>query len=218
MKITNFSNHAYCLPSSHSFLPTKYLVAEAVGSLGQGSRSKLNCNLKSLHKMARFVRAASNHHPANPTSLEDLVLPNPYITATSGEPLLLWDSGYSTELWQSFLFRTPQNTSVLMDADHFMIDGTFKTSLDRIDSAWRFLKPLIPADMDDFVNYFERTWIGTSTQGPRFEHSKWNHYDDIQPLLPRSSNIVEGWHHGFHSMMGCTYPTIWKFHQQLFIN
>ena len=98
-----------------------------------------------------------------------------------------------------------------MDADHFMIDGTFKTSLDRIDSAWRFLKPLIPADMDDFVNYFERTWIGTSTQGPRFEHSKWNHYDDIQPLLPRSSNIVEGWHHGFHSMMGCTYPTIWKF-------
>ena len=71
MKITNFSNHAYCLPSSHSFLPTKYLVAEAVGSLGQGSRSKLNCNLKSLHKMARSIRAASNHHPANPTSLEE---------------------------------------------------------------------------------------------------------------------------------------------------
>ena len=30
-------------------------------------------------------------------------------------------------------------------------------------------------------------------------------------LLPRSSNIAEGWHHGFNSMLSCSNPTIWKF-------
>ena len=81
-----------------------------------------------MHKMARYSRAAAQQHPTNPTTLEDLVLPSPYITATSGEPLLLWDSGYTTKHRRSFLFGTPQNTSVLQDADHFIIDGTFKTS------------------------------------------------------------------------------------------
>ncbi|KAL5252392.1 hypothetical protein ACHWQZ_G015232 [Mnemiopsis leidyi] len=26
--------------------------------------------------------------------------------------------------------------------------------------------------------------------------------------VTRSSNIAEGWHHGFHSLMGCSNPTI----------
>ena len=30
-------------------------------------------------------------------------------------------------------------------------------------------------------------------------------------LLPRSTNIAEGWHRGFNSILGCTKPTIWKF-------
>ena len=113
---------------AESDLPTIYLVTKAVGGLSFETRAKLNCDLNAMHKMARYSRAAVQQHPTNPTTLEDLVLPAPYITATSGEPLLLWDLGYITQHRQSFLFCTPQNTSVLQDADHFIIDGTFKTS------------------------------------------------------------------------------------------
>ena len=99
--------------------------------------------------MARYSRAAAQQHPTNPTTLEDLALPAPYITATSGEPLLLWDSGYTTQHRRSFLFGTPHNTSVLQDADHFIIDGTFKiapnlmtqmvTVHGLLNSKWHFL-------------------------------------------------------------------------------
>lgn len=313
-----------------SDLPTKYLVAEAAGRLDEETRQKLNCDLNAMYKMARSSRAAANTHPANPTSLENLSLPAPYTTSSSGEPMLLWDSGWSEELRRSFLFGTPHNTSVLLEAEHFVIDGTFKTApqlmtqmlsvhgllpsswhmplafgllpgktqvlytnlleeldsfgpydpqsilcdyelglhnailsvwpsstirgcqfhfkqamwralqrtdlvpeysvltspirkffkilgafpflpIDDIDRAWRFVKPLIPSDMEPFVEYYERTWIGSSSRQPLFEHSKWNHHEDILLNLPRSSNLVEGWHHGFHTMMGCSHPTIWKF-------
>ena len=51
----------------------------------------------------------------------------------------------------------------------------------------------------------------SSCRRPLFDHTKWNHHDDILLDLPRSSNLAEGWHHGFHTMMGCSNPTIWKF-------
>ena len=65
--------------------------------------------------------------------------------------------------------------------------------------------------MAAFVNYFEYTWVGTSSTAPLFSHDKWNQHDATAMLLPRSSNIAEGWHHGFNSMLSCTNPTIWKF-------
>ena len=36
-------------------------------------------------------------------------------------------------------------------------------------------------------------------------------HDATALLLPRSSNIAEGWLHGFHSLLSCSNPTIWKF-------
>ena len=80
-----------------------------------------------------------------------------------------------------------------------------------VPTAWRFLKPLLPVDMTEFGDYFESTWIGTSSRNPTFAHYKWNLHDSTKMLLPRSSNIAEGWHHGFHSMIPCSHPAIWKF-------
>ena len=82
---------------------------------------------------------------------------------------------------------------------------------DDVPTAWRFLKPLLPLDMAEFSSYFENTWIGTSSRDPTFARSKWNLHDSTKMLLPRSSNLAEGWHHGFHSMLSCNNPTIWKF-------
>ena len=76
---------------------------------------------------------------------------------------------------------------------------------------WRLLKPLIPADMLAFINYYESTWIGTSSRNPLFSHDIWNFHDSTLMLLPRSTNIAEGWHHGFNSMLSCHNPTVWKF-------
>ena len=37
------------------------------------------------------------------------------------------------------------------------------------------------------------------------------HYDSSLMLLPRSSNIAEGWNNGFASLVSCQNPTIWSF-------
>ena len=83
--------------------------------------------------------------------------------------------------------------------------------VEEVERVWRNLKPLLPADMVSFISYFESTWVGTSTTSPHFSHDMWNQHDASLMLIPRSSNIAEGWHHGFHSMLSCSNPTLWKF-------
>ena len=39
----------------------------------------------------------------------------------------------------------------------------------------------------------------------------WNHHDSVLCGLPRSSNIAEGWHNGFKSLIACANPTMWRF-------
>ena len=77
--------------------------------------------------------------------------------------------------------------------------------------AWIELKPTIPFDMDDFARYFEYTWIGTTGERALFPPSAWNHHDASLALLPRSSNMAEGLHNGFRSLVRCSNPTIWSF-------
>ena len=80
-----------------------------------------------------------------------------------------------------------------------------------LERVWRTLKPLLPTDMVSFISYFESTWVRTSTTSPLFSHDMWNQHDASLILIPRSSNIAEGWHHGSHSMLSCSNPTLWKF-------
>ena len=83
--------------------------------------------------------------------------------------------------------------------------------VEEVEIVWRNLKPLLPPDMVSFISYFESTWVGTSTTSPHFSHDMWNQHDASLMLIPRSSNIAEGWHHGLHSMLSCSNPTLWKF-------
>ena len=73
-------------------------------------------------------------------------------------------------------------------------------------AVWRSL----PIDMAEFASYYENTWIGTSISNPNFAPQMWNQHEATQMMIQRSSNIPEGWHHGFHSMLSCSKPTIWK--------
>ena len=71
-----------------------------------------------------------------------------------------------------------------------------------------YIQPQLPSDLHDFADYCQRTWIGTPHHTPpRFAHELWNQHSNVLELLPRSSNIIEGWHQGFASMMGCTQYT-----------
>ena len=59
-------------------LPTKHLVADAVGPLSFEALTKLNCQQPSLSKMARTARTKANRHPIAPCSLEELRLTPDY--------------------------------------------------------------------------------------------------------------------------------------------
>ena len=61
------------------------------------------------------------------------------------------------------------------------------------------------------MDYYERTWICTPGTPPIFSPWMWNHHESVLAQLPRSSNIAEGWHNGFSSIVNRPNPTIWHF-------
>lgn len=69
----------------------------------------------------------------------------------------------------------------------------------------------------DLTVYFEDSWIGRPGRRghgrtrPAFPHSLWNVYISALGDLPKTNNAVEGWHRGFHQLLGAYHPTIWKF-------
>jgi hypothetical protein len=75
----------------------------------------------------------------------------------------------------------------ILEAFAFKILGALPLTEHQIDFTWRQIYPLILADMTSFTDYFEWTLIGTSAQSPLCSHSMWNHHEDTQLMLPRSS-------------------------------
>ena len=65
--------------------------------------------------------------------------------------------------------------------------------------------------------YFEYTLTHglAPAPAPTFAIPSLNQHDASLIRLPRSSDIAEGWHHGFNSMLSCNHPTIWKFMEAL---
>ena len=43
-----------------------------------------------------------------------------------------------------------------------------------VDQVWSLLKPTLPSDMAEFIAYYERTWIGSSSTDPLFDHWLWS--------------------------------------------
>ncbi|CAG7729356.1 unnamed protein product [Allacma fusca] len=74
--------------------------------------------------------------------------------------------------------------------------------------------------MEEFVQYFEETWIGTPARrgtwrSSRFEPQLWNMYHSVLTDTHRTNNNIEGWHSRFESLIGAHHPMIWKFIQVL---
>ena len=292
------------------------------------------CQEESASRYIRRARANSRNYPVSPRSLEDITIPSQYLTTAYGQPLLLWDSQYTQEKRRSFLFGTPDHVGALREAQHMVVDGTFKsaphlftqmvgvhglfednwhlpltfgllpgkaealyedfflalesfgpfdfqsvlcdyekglrnailtvwpsTTLrgcyfhftkatfkhlvdlglkseyevegsdirkwykiisalpflpeDEVKTGWNRIRPLLPSDLAPFAAYFEYTWVGTSSSPPLFSIQEWNQFDASQMHLPSSTNMAEGWHHGFSSMLSCTNPSLWRFLEAL---
>ena len=55
----------------------------------------------------------------------------------------------------------------------------------------------------------------TSRNPTLFPIHLWNIFHLVPQGLPRTTNLVEGWHRGLLTTCGCHHPTIWKFIEAL---
>ena len=71
--------------------------------------------------------------------------------------------------------------------------------------------------MNELLSYFEHTYIrGRRLHGRRNNYGSamfpipiWNQYESAGDGIARTTNIVEGWHHGIQSLFMCSHPTMW---------
>jgi len=73
--------------------------------------------------------------------------------------------------------------------------------------------------MNELVSFFEHTYIRgrrlrgrNANFGPAlFSIETWNQRDSALDGIARTTNSVEGWHHGLQSLFHCHHPTVWTF-------
>ena len=58
------------------------------------------------------------------------------------------------------------------------------------------------AILEEFLSYFESTWVGIMQRGrrrrPLFDRLLWSCYYRVLDDLPKTNNSLEGWHHAFN--------------------
>ena len=80
---------------------------------------------------------------------------------------------------------------------------------DVVDS-WEQISAEYPEELDDFITYFERTWVGRrGRRRPLYDIHRWNQRERVLQGLMTTNNNVEGFHYGFVSLVGYLNPTIW---------
>lgn len=70
--------------------------------------------------------------------------------------------------------------------------------------------------VDELCNYFELTFVrgaqrpGRQRLPARYPIALWNHFTDPGNDVPRTTNAVEGYHHGLNSLFLSQHPSLWK--------
>lgn len=72
--------------------------------------------------------------------------------------------------------------------------------------AYDLIKPMFTPDLGEILEYFEGTWVGSSTTAPRYCVAEWNQHDTLLAQLQKSCNDVEGWHNGFSRVVAVKNP------------
>lgn len=79
------------------------------------------------------------------------------------------------------------------------------------------LEGYIKKELLPLLQYFGRNYIGivenNKQVAPKFNIPIWNNFNILeysQDQVPRTNNMMEGWHNGFHRAVGCDHPTFWR--------
>lgn len=73
--------------------------------------------------------------------------------------------------------------------------------------------------MNELLSFFEHTYVrgrrlrgrGETYGPPLFDITLWNQHAASTDGIARTTNLVEGWHHGLQSLFHCHHPTMWMF-------
>ena len=68
--------------------------------------------------------------------------------------------------------------------------------------------------VEQFVCYFQKTYIRGTSRAPLYEPSIWNQNNTASEGLARTNNAVEGWNYGIQSLFSGSYPDVWTFLQK----
>lgn len=93
---------------------------------------------------------------------------------------------------------------------------------DDVVEAFELLSETQPVDvdhLDEITSFFEHTYVrGRRQRGraenygdPMFPVDIWNHHEAGSEGMARTTNSVEGWHHGLQSLFLSHHPTVWNF-------
>jgi hypothetical protein len=63
--------------------------------------------------------------------------------------------------------------------------------------------------------YFEKTYIGNDWSPALFPPRVWNVCCRLNNGIPRTSNLIEGWHNRFQQKLDCHRPRMWRFLMEL---
>ncbi|XP_060867196.1 uncharacterized protein LOC132942645 [Metopolophium dirhodum] len=107
-------------------LSTHTVVANVCQDITPGVSSVLP-SISSLKRNVRRYRVCLETSPSNPSSLEDLIIPEKYLLTTGKKPFMLYDSG-KEDPQRLLIFSTKENLELLTTCDHWYADGTFSSS------------------------------------------------------------------------------------------
>ncbi|XP_040062736.1 uncharacterized protein LOC120837441 [Ixodes scapularis] len=68
----------------------------------------------------------------------------------------------------------------------------------------------------DFLDYFENTWVGRPHKDPWFPIFMWNCKRVTEVSLPRTNSNVESWHRVLQNFIGTFHPTVFELLDALF--
>ena len=102
-----------------------HIVGEGVQTVAECTAAKLP-KLNSIKRTIQRQRVRQQAAPVQPTTLEQLALPEEYIQTYKGEQFLLYDSGPETQ--RNLIFWAQRNLEMLQLSSVWLADGTFKTA------------------------------------------------------------------------------------------